>query len=140
MKQTNIIPKYVDYIPEKLDKGVLYICNKYQIASHLCCCGCGKEVITPLSPADWSIRRVGKTISMHPSIGNWSFPCQSHYIIQNNAVIWAGALSSAQIAHVREQDQTDKLKYIAILNKQKEPEKFSIFKYLANFISHIFAK
>jgi hypothetical protein len=30
----------------------------------------------------------GKTISLDPSIGNWSFPCQSHYWITSSEVRW----------------------------------------------------
>ena len=38
-------PEFVDYIPENLDRGVLYISRRYKTATHLCCCGCGREVI-----------------------------------------------------------------------------------------------
>jgi hypothetical protein len=50
-------------------------------------CGCGKEVVTPLSPTDWSVTFNGKTVSFDPSIGNWNFKCQSHYWIKENKVI-----------------------------------------------------
>jgi hypothetical protein len=49
-----------------------------------CACGCGKEVVTPLSATDWKLIFDGKTVSLDPSIGNWGFPCRSHYWVRNN--------------------------------------------------------
>lgn len=119
MKQTILIPQYVDYIPEQLTDGHLYICEQYKTVAHKCCCGCSEEVITPLSPAEWSIRKEGNTVTLHPSIGNWSFKCQSHYWIRNNQVIWAKAMSQQEIQRVRARDAADKAKYIAQINQQK---------------------
>lgn len=61
----------------------------YTTAVHLCACGCGSEVVTPLSPFDWKLLFNGETLSLTPSIGNWGFLCQSHYWIRNNGVYWA---------------------------------------------------
>jgi hypothetical protein len=47
---SRIQPKFVDFIAEHLDVGVLYISRRYATASHLCC-GCGHEVVTPLNAA-----------------------------------------------------------------------------------------
>lgn len=120
MKQTKLIPEYVDYIPEQLGDGHLYICEQYKTVAHKCCCGCGEEVITPLSAAEWSIRKEGNTVTLHPSIGNWSFKCQSHYWIRKNQVIWAKVMSQQEIKRVRARDAADKAKQIAYVNKQKE--------------------
>jgi hypothetical protein len=49
---------------------------------------CGNEVVTPFSPTDWELTFDGKTISLYPSIGNWSLRCQSHYWITKNKVEW----------------------------------------------------
>lgn len=120
MKQAILIPQYVDYIPEQLQDGQLYICEHYKTVAHKCCCGCGEEVITPLSPAEWSIRQEGNTVTLYPSIGNWSFKCQSHYWISKNQVIWAKAMSQQEIKRVRARDAADKVKHIAHINQQKE--------------------
>ena len=120
MKQTILIPQYVDYVPEQLEEGILYVCEQYKIVAHKCCCGCKEEVITPLSPAEWSIRKEGNTVTLHPSVGNWSFKCQSHYVIRKNHVIWAKAMTQQQIKRVRAQDVADKEKYVAVVNKCKE--------------------
>ena len=37
-----------------------------------CCCGCGEEVVTPFSPAQWQMSFDGEAVSLHPSIGNWN--------------------------------------------------------------------
>jgi hypothetical protein len=116
-------PEYVENIPEQLIEGVLYICERYRTVAHKCCCGCGEEVITPLTPADWEIRKDGNTVTLHPSIGNWSFACQSHYIIRKNLVVWAGTMTQQEIKRVRTRDQIDKARYIAEMNLQKAQQR-----------------
>lgn len=81
--------EFVNSFPEKLEKGIIYISIKYASVAHKCCCGCGNDVITPLSPTGWSLIFNGYTVSLNPSIGNWNSPCQSHYWIKNNSVVWA---------------------------------------------------
>lgn len=103
--------KFVEHIPEKLEESVIYISIEYSTAIHKCCCGCGKEVVTPLSPNDWKLIFDGKTVSLYPSIGNWSFECQSHYFIINNKVKWAPKLTKRQIKRGRKQEELDKKDY-----------------------------
>src|SRR5690348_11105827 len=80
--------EFVEFIPDTLEKDVLYVSMPFATAVHSCACGCGLEVVTPFSPTDWSMQFNGDTISLHPSIGNWSFPCRSHYLIQRGRIIW----------------------------------------------------
>lgn len=89
MRYTQLKHCFVEYIPEQLDSGVLYISMEYATAAHLCCCGCGKEVITPFTPTDWSMTFNGETVSLSPSIGNSNFSCHSHYFIQHGQAIKA---------------------------------------------------
>lgn len=117
-----LTPQSVEYIPEQLSEGVLYICEQYKTVAHKCCCGCGEEVITPLSPAEWSIRKEGNKVTLHPSIGNWSFRCESHYWIRRNQVIWAKAMTQQQIKRVRVRDAADKAKQIKFINEHKEQQ------------------
>lgn len=100
-----LIPEFVEFIPERLAPEVLYISKRYSTASHLCCCGCGLEVVTPLNPAKWRLIENNGTVSLHPSIGNWSFPCKSHYWIKGSHVEWAGAMSAERIAAVKARDR-----------------------------------
>jgi hypothetical protein len=122
MRRSSITPAFVDIIPDRLEEGTLYVCERYKTVAHKCCCGCGEEVITPLSPADWSLRKAGNTVSLTPSIGNWSFACKSHYWISRNRVVWAGSMSQRQIEQVRSRDKADKNSYIAAINRQKEQQ------------------
>ena len=73
--------KFVKIVPEELDEHTIYVSTDYTTVVHLCCCGCGREVVTPLSPTDWTLIYDGVSVSLSPSIGNWSFECQSHYWI-----------------------------------------------------------
>ena len=59
--------------PDELEQGTIYVSIRFATASHLCCCGCGNKVVTPIRPTDWKLIFDGKTISLDPSIGNWSF-------------------------------------------------------------------
>lgn len=119
MTTTTITPKFVDAIPEQLSPGVLYISEKYRTTSHLCACGCGKEVALQLSPDRWQLRRKGDTVTLHPSVGNWDFPCRSHYLIQHNRIVWAGNMSARTIAAVKARDQLDQQRQIARNNLSK---------------------
>jgi hypothetical protein len=100
--------EFVRLIPEDLTPGTLYISVEYATASHLCCCGCGFEVVTPLSPTDWKLTFDGESVSLHPSIGNWAFACQSHYWINRNRIQWAGRMTPEEIAVGRELDRRAK--------------------------------
>ena len=98
-------PVFVESFPPTMDQGLLYISIPYHTCGHLCCCGCGQEVITPLSPAQWSFTYDGENVSLDPSVGNWALPCQSHYWIRKGKVHWSRHYSPAEIAHNRERDQ-----------------------------------
>src|SRR5437899_984797 len=86
---TKLRHKFVEFVPDTLEAGVLYVSVAHGTAVHRCCCGCGREVVTPLTPTDWKVIFDGDTVSLYPSIGNWNFPCRSHYWITHNRVEWA---------------------------------------------------
>ncbi|WP_394706442.1 DUF6527 family protein [Draconibacterium orientale] len=100
--------KFVKTVPDSLDEGTVYITTHYNTAIHKCMCGCGNEVVTPFSPNDWSLCYDGESISLSPSIGNWSFECQSHYWIESNTVIWDKRWSSHRIERNRNADLRDR--------------------------------
>lgn len=89
--------EFVEYIPNDLKDGTIYVSVVYATVAHKCCCGCGREVVTPLSPTDWKLTFDGESVSLDPSIGNWNFACQSHYWIKRNRVKWAPRLSQEEI-------------------------------------------
>jgi Family of unknown function (DUF6527) len=91
MQHKRLEHRFVEHLPERLEAGVLYISMEYATAAVGCCCGCGKEVVTPFTPTDWSMTFDGETISLSPSIGNWNFDCRSHYFIRRGRIIEATA-------------------------------------------------
>lgn len=119
MRQSSIVPQFVEFIPTQLEDGVLYISERYKTAIHKCGCGCGQEVVTPLSPAQWRIRFIKDKVTLHPSIGNWNSKCKSHYWIKENQIVWAGSMTEGQIREVKERDRRDLQKLIEDGNLQK---------------------
>jgi len=94
--------EFVELIPDHLENGTLYVSMEYSTISHLCACGCGREIVTPLSPVGWQLLYDGETVTLTPSIGNWSLACRSHYFIRKSRVVWAGKMSQSQIEAGRE--------------------------------------
>ena len=97
--------RFVERFPDVLEPGVLYVSLEYGSVAHSCCCGCGEEVVTPLTPTDWNITYDGETITLHPSVGSWTLTCRSHYVIRRNRVIEAPPWSNAEIAAERRRDR-----------------------------------
>lgn len=96
--------RFVTSAPRELDPGILYISLEYTTMLHLCACGCGSKVVTPLSPKDWRFTFDGRTVSVNPSVGSWSLPCRSHYVIEHGVIRWAGDWTDEQIRRGREAD------------------------------------
>lgn len=106
-------------MPSPLQPGVLYISQKYRTASHLCACGCGERVVTPLSESRWKIIAGDAGISLYPSIGNWNYACRSHYWIWHGKIEWSGQMSARRIASIQNRDHLDKVQEIEIINREK---------------------
>lgn len=96
--------RFVEFIPEILEDGVLYVSMEYCTAIHKCVCGCGNKVVTPISPTGWQLEFDGKSISLSPSIGNWNFDCQSHYWIKKNEIQHAKKWDQYEIQEGRDMD------------------------------------
>jgi hypothetical protein len=101
----------VQYIPKELKPGVLYVAEEFSAAVHLCACGCGSKVSTPLGPSDWTLEEAVSGASLTPSIGNWQLPCRSHYWIHEGKIIWSGAWTPAQIAAGRRSEEARRRTY-----------------------------
>lgn len=100
--------RFVESFPETLEPGVLYVSLEYGSVAHSCCCGCGEEVVTPLTPTDWNITYDGETVTLHPSVGSWTLPCRSHYDIRCNRVFEAPPWSDEDVAAERGRDRRAK--------------------------------
>jgi len=111
MRHTQLEHRFVEQLPERLEPGVLYICMKYATSAHSCCCGCGEEVVTPFTPTDWRMTFDGVTVSLSPSIGNWNFPCRSHYFICDGRVVEAASWTDEQVKTERRRDKAAKTVY-----------------------------
>lgn len=120
MRISTLQLRHVEHIPDQLEDGVLYISERFRTCSHRCCCGCGEEVVTPLSPAEWTLTTDGPTASLWPSIGNWDYACRSHYVIRRNQVIWAKQMTAGQVAAVQRRDRVDLERQVVSMNRQKE--------------------
>ena len=99
-----LTPQFVEHFPETLIPGELYLAMEFATAAHLCACGCGVKVITPFSPTDWQMSFDGKTVSLKPSIGNWTFKCRSHYWVRSGRIEWAGDMSQEAVNAGRKRD------------------------------------
>ncbi len=108
-----IILQHVKYLPHELAPGILYVSIEFAVAGHLCACGCGNKVITPLGPAEWTFTERGGRPTLHPSVGNWQLRCRSHYVIAEGQIHWGDQWSDAQIARGRHAEQNRREAYYA---------------------------
>jgi len=111
MRLSELKPEFVDLVPPDLEEGVLYVSMNYGTAIHLCACGCGEKAVTPLTPTDWKLIFDGETVSLWPSIGNWSFNCRSHYIVKKNKIRWAEDWSRSKVKANRDRQRGEKQRY-----------------------------
>lgn len=87
----------VQYLPKDLEPEILYVSVEFKVAGHLCPCGCGNKIITPLGPNEWSFTETDGKATLYPSIGNWQLPCRSHYWIYHGMIEWSYPWSDRQI-------------------------------------------
>ncbi|WP_202616013.1 DUF6527 family protein [Edaphocola flava] len=129
--------KFVEFIPEKVKEGLLYISIEYCTAIHKCVCGCGNEVVTPLSPTEWELKFNGKSITLHPSMGNWNFECRSHYWIRSSKIEFAGCWSKKEILKGRAEDLNAKKFFY---NNERNEVKDALIRLIkTGFINQAFA-
>lgn len=116
-------------MPDIIEDGVLYISLNYGTIIHNCACGCGNEVNTPLSPTAWKMIYNGESVSLKPSIGNWSFNCKSHYWITNNKIKWSVKWDDETIREVRNHEDYEREEYYKKVKTEslQEKEKESVF-------------
>ncbi len=67
--------------------------------------------MAPFTPTDWKMTFDGETISLCPSIGNWTLKCRSHYVIDHGKVVKAGPWSDEQVEAERRRDRTAKARF-----------------------------
>jgi len=122
----------VHYIPKELEVGILYVSDEFEIAAHLCPCGCGNKVVTPLGPTEWSFTVNDEKPSLYPSIGNWQIPCRSHYWITNGNIEWSYRWTEKQISAGRQKEEKRRETYYADFESKKKSQ--SLFKRIFNWL------
>jgi hypothetical protein len=96
---------FVQSFPTPMEPGILYIAPAYSTAGHVCPCGCGREVVTKLSPARWRVIFDGE-VSLKPSVAATGLPCNSHYFITRGKVDWRPQLDHLQAATAQSADRS----------------------------------
>jgi len=95
LRKVTITPVFLEgetHIPpfDEMKEGHIYISEFFNTSTHRCLCGCGEKTVLPLNrkPGEnwgWDlIKENNGTISFKPSVGNFNYPCKSHYIITKN--------------------------------------------------------
>src|SRR4051794_927185 len=102
--------QFVTSFPVPMEPGVVYVSPSYSTAGHICPCGCGREIVTKLSPARYRVIFDGE-VSLKPSIAATGLPCNSHYFITRGHVDWYPQLDEVQIAKVQAADRRDVEEY-----------------------------
>ncbi len=109
----------VHYMPRELKPGILYVSEEFGIAIHLCPCGCGSKIKTPLGPTEWSVEETSDGPSLEPSVGNWQQACQSHYWIYRGEIKWAARWTPEQIAAGRRHEEERRRAYYDDLTRKR---------------------
>lgn len=109
----------VHYMPKEIMPAILYVSEEFGIAIHLCACGCGSKIKTPLGSTEWSVKETKSGPSLWPSVGNWQEKCQSHYWITRGEIIWAKKWSSEQIAAGRRHEEERKRAYYDAIDRER---------------------
>jgi hypothetical protein len=110
----------VHYIPKELQPGVVYVSEEFGAAAHLCACGCGSKIRTPLGPANWTLEETDAGPTLNPSVGNWQLPCNSHYWIRRGKVIWCREWTPGQVAAGRRAEERRRQAYYDALDRRRD--------------------
>ncbi len=108
----------VQYIPKELEAGVLYVSEEFGAVAHVCACGCGAKIRTPLGPTEWLFEETPKGPSLYPSIGNWQQKCQSHYWIREGVIVWSTQWTPEQIEAGRRHEEKRRKAYYTQLGQK----------------------
>lgn len=103
----------VDFMPKELEPGVLYVAEAFGAAAHLCACGCGSKVRTPLGPTEWAFEETRRGLSVCPSVGNWQRPCRSHYWIRHGEIVWSKPWTDDEVQSGRDAEHARRIAHYA---------------------------
>jgi hypothetical protein len=123
----------VHFMPKELEAGVLYVSEEFDVTGHLCACGCGNKVMTPLGPTEWAFEDAEEGPTLDPSIGSWQLPCKSHYWITGGKVRWAGQWGPAQVERGRRTEEERRRAYY----ESRERPKVGMLKAVWNWLKNL---
>ncbi len=106
-------------MPKELEAGVLYISEEFETAAHLCACGCGSKIRTPLGPTEWEVVEGRQGPTLYPSVGNWQQECQSHYWIEDGKVRWAPKWTREEILEGRNREEERRRAYYEVVDEER---------------------
>lgn len=109
----------VHYMPKQLQPNILYVSEEFGTAAHLCACGCGTKIRTPLGPTEWTVEETASGPTLWPSVGNWQQACHSHYVITHGEVTWAEEWTPAQIVNGRRHQEARRRAYYDTLDRRR---------------------
>jgi len=109
----------VHYMPKELSPGILYVSAEFGTAAHLCACGCGSKIRTPIGPTEWTLEDTDSGPSLDPSVGNWQKACKSHYWITRGKVVWSTEWTAEQISAGRAAEMEKRRVHFAALDDQR---------------------
>jgi len=122
--------EHVHFMPKVLKPGILYVSKEYKTAAHLCACGCGAKIRTPLTPTEWTLEETESGPTLRPSIGNWQQRCQSHYWIIKGQILWSETWTQEEILAGRAFEEKRRREYYQAKNKQGSGLLYRILKYI----------
>ena len=128
----------VHYMPKVLEPGVLYASEEFGAAAHLCACGCGAKIRTPLGPTEWRLEESTEGPSLSPSVGNWQQPCRSHYWIWQGKIEWHGGWTEEQVKAGRLREHQRRKAYFSERDKQRSTQSRSIGQRVWDAIKNFF--
>lgn len=114
----------VQYMPKALEPGILYFAEEYGAAAHLCACGCGTKIRTPIAPTEWAIYEGTKGVTVRPSVGNWQHPCRSHYLITDGVIDWRDEWTEEEVLTGRKREAVRRAKYYESKEATQEDQGF----------------
>lgn len=87
---TELKPIFIEFIPDEINEGELYISTEYNTCTHLCPCGCKERIPIPINNPNiesWDLSIGDGLVTISPSLQN-RFKCKSHYFIRENKIVW----------------------------------------------------
>jgi len=126
----------VYWMPKELQPGALYVSEEFGTAAHLCACGCGAKIRTPLGPTEWTVKNTRDGPTLWPSVGNWQQRCQSHYYIRRGEILWCKKLTAKQIAAGRADEEKRRKAYYEAHDRRRRRPISKLWSWIKRFFVH----